>query len=235
MFNRLIMKHVLCLFLITVFLVSCKKEQIASKNPTQPEDLRPTKIITSDTLTSGQFWGLNVGDSITDIYTTVQLIQTEKRINYLGIVGNVFTGIDELENTIPLYTSIFLDEKNGTESGIQIYFENNKVSTIWTNGGTELSKWPSNTDKATTIEKDAPTDSIYSTLNKIKHISTFVNKFERISLFYKDINKAYDTQMSKSPQWHFTATVNDKRYYIVKLNFSSGILTSIYSTLLEQL
>jgi hypothetical protein len=228
------MKHVLYLFLISVLFGSCKKDQIVSKNPAQ-QDARPTKIITSDTLTSGQLWGLNIGDTITNVYKTIQYIQTEKRINYLGIVGNVFTGIDQLESTIPLYTSIFLDEKNGTENGIQIYFQNNKVSAIWTNAGAELSKWPSNTDKASTIEKNAPIENIYSTLNNIKRISAFTNKFERISLFYKDINKAYDIQMSKSPQWHFTATVNDKRYYVVHLNFSAGILTSIYSTLYEQL
>lgn len=228
------MRHILWLFLITVLFGSCKKEQIVSKNPAGP-DIRPSKIITSDTLTSGNLWGLNIGDTTPGIYKTVQSIQVEKRINYLGIVGNVFTGIDQLESTIPLYTSVFLDEQSGTENGIQIYFDNNKVSAIWTNGGTELSKWPANTDKAATIEKNAPIENIYSTLNNIHQLSAFANKFERISLFYKDIKKAYDSQMSKSPQWHFTATVNDKRYYVVQLNFSSGMLTSIYSTLFELL
>ena len=193
----------------------------------------PEKIITSDTLTTGQWWGLNIGDTITGIYKAIQNIRTEKRVNYLAIVGNVFTKLEDLENTIPLYTSIFFDETNGTNSGIQIYFANNKVDAIWTNGGTELSKWPYNTHRAATIAKNDPIETIYSTLSNIKHIAAFANKFERISLFAKDINKAYDPQMSKSPEWYFGATVDDKRYYVAHLNFSSGLLTSIYSTLYE--
>ena len=194
----------------------------------------PTKMISSDTLTSGQWWGLNIQDTVDDVYRTIQNIQASKQINYLGIVSNVFTKIEDLESKIPLYSTIFLDAKSGTESGIQIYFANNKVDAIWTNSGTELSRWPLNTERESTIAKNDPIENIYSSLNNIKQIAAFANKFERISLFYKDINKAYDVQMSKSPQWHFSATVNDKMFYVVQLNFSSGILTSIYTTLYEK-
>ena len=226
------MKHVLYLLLILVSFGSCKKEKVTTENSVIVSAPIP-KIISSDTLTSGQWWGLNISDTITEVYKTIQHIRDPKKINYLGIVGNVFTKIEDLENTLPLYTSIFLDEKAGTESGIQIHFAYNKVKSIHTNSGTELSRWPLNTASVATISKNDPIENIYSSLINIKNIAAYANKFERISLFDKDLTKAYDVQMSKSPQWHFSATVNDKRYYVVHLNFSSGLLTSIYAILYE--
>jgi hypothetical protein len=184
-------------------------------------------------LTTGQWWGLNIGDTITDIYKAIQNIQTENGVNYLGIGDNVFTKIEDLEGRIPLYRSVYLDETVGTSSGIQVYFSDNKVKSIWTNSGTELSRWPLNTDRAATIAKNDPIENIYPSLTNIKRIAAFANKFERISLPSKDINKPYDPQMSKSPQWIFSALVSDKRYYVVNLNFSTGVLTSIYATLYE--
>ena len=226
------MRLILYILILAVSFSACRKNQVSSKELPPPDPL-PTKIITTDTLTTGQWWGLNIGDTITEIYKTIQHIQAEKRINYLAIVGNVFTNIEDVRNTIPLYTTIFLDEKAGTESGIQIYFAHDKVNAIWTNSGTLLGRWPPNADLSATIAKDEAIGNIYSTLNSISHIAAFANKFERISLFNKDIGKAYDPQMSKSPQWHFSATVNNSRFYIIHLNFSSGLLASVYATLCE--
>jgi hypothetical protein len=227
------MKYLAALLLVTLFLGSCKKDNAI------PESLlfqtsEPSKIISSDTLTTGQWWGLSIGSNSTDIYSIIQNIQAEKKINYLGVVGNSFTKIEDLENSIPLYKSIFLDQKEGSNNGIQIYFASNKVNTIWTNGGTQLSKWPSNTGVASTIAKNDTIENIYAKLINIKQIEAYKNMFERVSLFYKDINKAFDPQMSKSPQWHFSSTLNEKRFYVVQLNFVAGALTSIYVTLFEK-
>lgn len=224
------MKPFIHILIITTLFGSCKKEQVTPEIITEP---RHSIIIASDTLTTGQWWGLNIGDTIPNIYKIIQNIQTEKQIKYLGIVGNVFTKLEDIQNIIPLYNSILLNEKNGSASGIQIYFANNKVKSIWTNSGTELSRWPSHTDNAATIAKDDAIEHIYLRLTNIKRIDAFANNFERISLFDKDISKAYDAQMSKSSQWYFSAAVSDKRFYVVHLNFSLGFLTSVYATLYE--
>jgi hypothetical protein len=228
------MKYLVSLLLVALSLGSCKKDNAISETLLSQTSY-PSKIISSDTLTTGQWWGLNIGDNSSDIYTIIQNIQTEKQINYLGIVGNTYTKIEDLENSIPLYESIFLDQKEGTSNGIQIYFASNKVNAIWTNGGTQLSKWPSNTGVPSTIAKNDTIENIYAKLINIKQIEAYNNMFERVSLFYKDINKNFDAQMSKSPQWHFSSTVNEKRFYVVQLNFVSGALTSIYVTLYEKL
>src|SRR6476620_2614619 len=135
------MKYLAPVLVVALFLGSCKKNNGLSE--TLIIEPPPTKIISSDTLTTGQWWGLNIGDNSTDVYTIIQNIQAEKQINYLGIVGNSFSKIEDLQSSIPLYNSIFLDKKEGSNDGIQIYFASNKVSAIWTNGGFQLSKWPS--------------------------------------------------------------------------------------------
>lgn len=224
------MKPFLHILIITTLFGSCKKEQVSPEIIIDPP---PSIIISSDTLSTGQWWGLNIGDTIPNIYKIIQNIQTEKQIRYLGIVGNVFTKLEDIQSIIPLYNSILLNEKNGSASGIQVYFANNKVKSIWTNNGIELSRWPSHTDNAATIAKDDAIEHIYSRLTNIKRIDAFANNLERISLFDKDISKAYDAQMGKSPQWYFSAYVSDKRYYVVHLNFSLGFLTSVYATLYE--
>ena len=227
------MKCLAPFLLITLFLGSCKKDNAISETLLF-ETSDPSKIISSDTLTTGQWWGLNIGGNSPDIYSIIQNIQAEKQVNYLGVVGNTFTKIEDLESSIPLYKSIFLDQKEGTNNGIQIYFASSKVNAIWTNSGTQLNEWPSNTGVAATIAKNDTIENIYDKLINIKQIEAYKNMFERVSLFYKDINKAFDPQMSKSPQWHFSSTVNEKRLYVVQLNFLAGALTSIYVTLFEK-
>ncbi|MEJ8842546.1 hypothetical protein WG954_09130 [Lacibacter sp. H375] len=228
------MKYLAPLFLGILFLASCKKDNgIPETLPFQTSE--SSKIISFDTLITGQWWGLNIGGNSTDIYRIIQDIQTEKQINYLGIVGNTYTKIEDLESSIPLYKSIFLDQKDGSNNGIQIYFASSKVSSIWTNGGIQLHKWPSNTSVASTIAKNDTIEKIHAKLTNIKQMEAYNKMFERVSLFFKDINKNFDAQMSKSPQWHFSSTVNEKRFYIVQLNFISGTLSSIYVTLNEKL
>lgn len=228
------MKYLAPLFVLSLFLGSCKKDH-ATPVTVLSKTSDPIKLISADTLTTGQWWGLNIGDNALNVYTTIQNIQTEKQVNYLGIVANTYTKIEDLKNSLPLYNSISLDQKEGTNNGIQIYFASNKVKSIWTNGGTQLHKWPSNTGVASTIAKDDAIETLYAKLINIKQMEAYKNMFERVSLFDKDINKNFDPQVSKSPQWHFSSTVNDKRFYVVHLNFVSGELSTIYVTLIEKL
>jgi len=208
------------------------KEQ---EGPTIIIEPPPERIISADTLTSGQLWGLTIGESAFSIYSKIQNIGSEKSITYIGVVGNVFTDLNSIENSIPLYASVFLDEAKGTSTGIQLSFAENKVSSIWINDGTQLNKWPANYDRSSSIAINDPIESVYQKLVNIKTIKAFEKKFERISIFGKDVSKSYDSHMSVSPQWYFRASVSDKQYFLVHLNFSGGNLHSIYSTLYEVL
>lgn len=223
------MRYLPFLFILFLSLSACTKEEDAPDIIIDPPMAR---IISSDTLRSGQQWGLAIGESAPAIYSKVQGLQSEKNFSSVNVVGNVFTSIDSLQNRIPLYTSIYLDETQGTGSGIQIYFSDNKVKSIWTNDGLTLNKWPATADKNATIATGDDITGIYQKLVNIKRTS-FAKKLERISVFSKDLNSLYDPVMSRSRQWYFSWLAGDKQFYVIQLNFEEGSLVSIYSSLYE--
>lgn len=226
------MKKLLLILLIGTSLTACIKEKDNNKI-TGPEPV-PEKILSRDTIKSGQFWGFAIGQSSANVYANVQDVKDERKIGYIGVVGNVFTSLGPLENKIPLYTTILLDQTIGTGTGIQIYFANNKVKSIWTNDGMQMAKWPVVTGSSSSVAVGDNINDIYAKLVNIKNISTYANKFERISMFDKDFSKAYDPQMAASRLWYINGNIDDKKYYRLELNFTEGKLVSIYSTLLEK-
>jgi hypothetical protein len=52
--------------------------------------------------------------------------------------------------------------------------------------------------------------------------SSYANKFERISLFTKELASQYDPIMTQSPQWYFRYTVEPKLYEHVDVKMESG-------------
>ncbi|MES2275280.1 MAG: hypothetical protein V4592_04610 [Bacteroidota bacterium] len=225
------MKYLSILLLILLTLSACMKQDV---NPTGPIIEPPfEKLISRDTLKTGQQWGITIGQSNADIYAKIQEIQADKHIDYVGVVGNVFTSLAGFDTKIPLYQSIFLDQSSGTSTGIQISFADDKVKAIFTNDGTALNKWPLNTAANATIAINDPVGGIYQKLVNIKQINAYANKFERLSIFSKYVSKVYDPGMSASPLWYFVAPLGAKRYNVVDLNFSNGKLVSIYSSVFE--
>lgn len=226
------MKNLFILFFIALSFSACKKEA-ATKGPLITVDPIPPKLISSDTLRTGGQWGLNIGEAPATVYSKFQAIIADRRIDYLAIVGNVFTNLESLENKIPLYRTVYLDETVGTSTGIQLYFTDNKLNSIFTNDGVKLKRWPLVNDAAHSVAVGDVIDGIYAKLVKIKQQGAYTKKFERISIFDKDITKVYDPLMSASPQWYFISVTDDTHYTMVTLNFSAGKLASIYSTAYE--
>lgn len=223
------MKQLYILVYMVIALSACKKE--VSDNNVIIDPL-PPKILSSDTLRTGQLWGLAIGQPVADSYAKIQALSAEKNINTLVVVNNVYTTLDSLQTRLPLYTSLYLDSKIGSSTGIQVNFINGEVSVMYTNDGVKLAKWPTSTNTNATIKVGDNIAGIYQKLVNIKK-TAYANKLERISIFYKDIASAYDTQMSVSPQWYFGSVINDKTYNRVQLNISAGKIVSIYSTVFE--
>ena len=227
------MKSTFLLFVIFISLVSCKKE-------TEPVSLTGTtdasvRVLSRDTLRTGQKWGFSIGDSTTDMYFRMQSNRAEYPMNVFTIVGNIFTKVADLENRLTLYSGIDLDQTIGSPNGIQIAFSNNKIKSIFTNNGTQLSRWPINEAPNSSIAVDDSIDGLYSKLVNISHINAYKSNFERISLFFKDLNKDFDPHIILSPQWIYVRRVDSRMFYVIELNFVSGRLASIYSTLNENL
>ncbi|MGN6294903.1 MAG: hypothetical protein ACTHMV_19285 [Chitinophagaceae bacterium] len=216
----------LALFLSIVF-TSCMK---GSSGTNDPNSYRP---IQKDTVRTGQMWGLAIGEASSDIYTILQDIRTERQISYLGVVGNVFSDLSQIQEKIPLYNSLFMDEPAGTPTGIQLGFEASKVKLIYMNNGTPLTKWPSINDFQNGITIGDSVSTLYDKLVAIKSVAVYGDKLQRLSLFDKNLTAPFDPGMAGSAQWQVVTTTVNKRWQLLELNFSSGILTSIYYTLYE--
>lgn len=224
------MKKLYTFLLAAVLFTACKKEDNEDGKIIEPPY---QKLIASDTLTSGQLFGLAIGQTGVELYAKLQQVQATEKIGGLSIVNNIFTSIDSLKTRLPLYTGIFMDEAIGTSTGVQLSFENNKVKTIFFNNGTQLTRWPVGFAQNATIAVGDPVDDIYQKLVNIKKNPLSAKKLERLSIFFKDNHKPYDPQMSASPQWYFISTVSPKRYIYVSLNFTAGKLVSIYTAEFE--
>jgi len=168
---------------------------------------------------------MTVGDGTENIYAAIQALTKTEKVTYVNVVGNVFNNLSQLENRIPLYQSVYLDEMVGTESGAQIAFENYKVKSIYLNSGKELTQWPSNLKTAISIGDDI--SLLFGKLDQIRKNPTYANKFERISLFTKNLDTAYDPIMTQSSQWYFAYAISPGKMDEVKLHFSSGKLVKI--------
>jgi hypothetical protein len=219
------MRKLYTFLLAAVLFTACKKADTNDRIIVEPPY---QKLISSDTLTSGQLFGLTIGQTSADLYAKLQQVQAAEKIGGLSIVNNVFSSIDSLKTRLPLYTGIFMDEERGTSTGVQLSFENNKVKAIFLNDGTKLTRWPVFFAQNATIAIGDPVD-IYQKLVNIKKNPASAKKLERLSIFFKDNNKPYDPQMSASPQWYFVSTRSAKRYVYVTLNFTAGKLVSIYT------
>jgi hypothetical protein len=225
------MKNIYALVLtVLVALSACKKENIGDGTIIDPP---ATKIISRDTVTSGQFWGLGIGQASTDIYATLQAMRAEKQLTEIGVVGNVFDKLEKIENKVPLYKSVLLDYASGTAAGIQIYFADDKVSSIYTNNGAKLHKWPGNTGAEASITTGEAISGVYAKLLNIRQNPGFTGLFERVSIFSKDILKPYDDLMAQSPEWYFVSPGANKRYTQVQMKFTAGKLTAVYVTVFE--
>jgi hypothetical protein len=198
----------------TIFLSSCFKPSKRFEQPRQ--------IVTSDTLTSGNYWGIAIGNSHTDVYSKVQALRLEKGITTISIANNVFNDLAVVKDKLPLYHSIFLDGTTASANGVQLFFENDKVKSIYTNAGQLLNSWPWDMPSSQSVQLESPVSGLYDKLVAIKNLPAYNVYFQRISLYYKNIKTGYDEAMSNHAKWFFTSPVNDKVFLRVNLKFSAG-------------
>ena len=182
--------------------------------------------IKMDTITMGGLWNLVTGSSKKQVYDS---IQKEQHIRYLAITGYIPTALTDIQNRFELYTTLLLDENKGTASGIQFYFENDKIKSIYLNDGTRLNRWPLSGNVA--IQTGAAVQGIYDQLTAIQKNPLFSKKFERISLFSKNIQKPFDDRnMEISNRWELSSnSKGPKTIYTATLVFTNDKLDSIYT------
>lgn len=216
---------ILIIILLTIFTWSCTLD-IKEVDPVITEP--PFSIlISSDTLTSGRFLGLEVAAPAQAVYQQIQRLPASENVNYLNIVGNFATHFTDLKNRLPLYSYFWLDEAVGTDSGVQVNLENGKVTHIYLGSGKSLAQWPNKGKQDASLRIGDSAENLYAKLAKIKTNTDYAKKFEKILLLTKNLSTAYDPAMTQSPQWYFAHQVANNQLEEVQLYFKSGLVAYI--------
>lgn len=183
----------------------------------------PTEVLVSqDTIREGDHLGIVVGSTTENAYSVLRQLPTPKPMEYVNVVGGVATNLSQVTNRIPLYQSIFLDEQTGTDSGIQIAFEAGQVKSIFLNSGKSLDQRPVKENASMSVRIGDKVEELHAKLVKIESKNSYTNKFERISLFTKNLATSYDPTMTNSPQWYFRYEVEPNLYEHVQVYIEQG-------------
>lgn len=223
------MRYRLLFVLMCVGFFACKKDN-ADKLIIEPGE---EKLLQSDTIQNGSFWNIHIGMLSSEVYNSIRNISAEKQISSVWVTGNVYTDLASIKDKIPLYRSLYFDETTGTESGIQLSFENDKVKSIFKNSGQPVFMWPLGFSNTKSIRQGISQNTVFERLENIHQISSYTAKFQRLSLFDKDLLKAYDPGMNNSKQWYIGTPIIDGKWHRISLNFEAGVLTSMYVYLYE--
>lgn len=214
---------VLLLLLLTIFTWSCTLDN-KEVNPVITEP--PFSIlISSDTLISGSFLGIEIAAPAESVYQHIQSLPESEKIHYINTVGNFATNFTNLQKRLPLYSYFWLDEAIGTDSGVQVSLENGKVTSIYLGNGKSLAQWPNKVKNDTSLRIGDSAEILYSKLAKIKTNNEFTKKFERILLLTKNLSTAYDPEMTHLPQWYFAHEIAAKQIEEVQIYFKAGLVS----------
>jgi len=222
------MKNILTgtLLLLTFLLASCQLDD--TPDPTEPIiEPRFSTLIERDTISSGSYLGINISEKAETIYTSIQSLKSSNDVSYVNLVSNISSDITKLSNRLPLYQSILLDQKEGTDSGVQITVETGKVKSIYLNSGKTLTQWPEKSDSKSSVRTGDQAVELYQKLVNIRNKGTYARKFERISLPTKDLSLSFDPVMAQLPQWYFAYQTGPDLWELVQMYLKDGKLDHI--------
>lgn len=207
------------LFVATVLaLSSCLKDKTEDIGPI----VEPPMYLTykTDSLITGEFRGLKIGSRAEDLYSQIQ--DTVK--SSFHIAGNFVNDFSNLKQRLPLYEYIVFDEIRGTENGVQITFEGDKVNAIYLNNGNKLNQWPHKGSK-TVVKMGMTINEAADALISLQKSQSGI--FERTLLLTKNVKKNYDTEMAKSTLWYFAYEPEKNHLNGVSLHLKDGYLSAI--------
>jgi len=215
---------ILFALLLTIF--GCQMD--GSPNPTEPiVEPRFSTLLERDTIISGGYLGMSINEKAETIYSNIQSLRVSNGVSYVNVVSNIFSDITQLRNRIPLYQYILLDQSEGTDSGIQITIELEKVKSIYLNSGKKLSQWPEKSDAKSSVRIGDQAGELYQKMLNIYNKGIYARKFERISLLTKDVSLSFDPLMAQSPQWYFAYTTGIDLWELVQMHLKNGKLDYI--------
>ncbi|WP_439581172.1 hypothetical protein [Dyadobacter bucti] len=221
------MKNLFALSFTTLFLAvtGCQMDQ--SPDPEIIIEPPISTLIAHDTITTGNYLGMSIGDEAESIYSVVQFLQQTSGVTAINIVSNISSDITKLRDRIALYDYILLDQNTGTDTGVQITLEKNKVKAIYLNSGKKLSQWPEKGKPEASVRMGDEAGALYGKLFNISKDKSHSNKFQRISLLTKNLNSPFDPEMARSPQWYFAHKTGPGLWEVVMAHFKEGRLNAV--------
>jgi hypothetical protein len=207
-------------FLLFFGTFSCIKD-----NTVEPEtiiDPPMAQIIGRDSIYTGSYLGMDINQEAATVYSTIQSLQQSKGVSYLNVVSNISSDITQLQSRIPLYNYILLDQKVGTDAGIQITLASGTVKTIYLNSGKKLTQWPENSDAKSSVRIGDQVTALYEKFINISSNKSYSSSFEKIFLLTKELTARYDPVMAESPQWYFAYSAGTDLTDYVEVHFQQG-------------
>ena len=182
--------------------------------------------------TKGEKWTLQIGSSPIEVYSQLQKLGIEKKIDAVAIVSRKsFSKPEEIQDNFGLYGAITLQNKSGRVERVLIQFNQDKVSSIETGGAMldSTSTWPQDTSDEIAIHINDQTDIMYEKLLAICQIPPY-NDFQ-IILPDKLLEKPFDPDMANYDQWAFgfseSISTNKFGRSFVRLYFNNKKLVKI--------
>ncbi|MBO9593021.1 MAG: hypothetical protein J7599_08930 [Niabella sp.] len=215
------------LLVCSLLLSACQKEDLQPRLVIDPVEGR---ILAADTLRSGSFLGMQIGDSHEMVYEKIKNIALEKNIDMLWVTNPQFSGIEVLKDKLGYYSDLRLSNKWRPSEYVLFQIENDRIKTIYNPEGRQLSKWPGGRQYRYTINTGDPVDALYPKLLQLQSSARYKDYFSAISAFAKFISKPYDARMSASAEWYLNYRQPDKKTVARHtLLFKEGTLREIRS------
>jgi hypothetical protein len=151
---------------IMVLIVSCNK---SPSSPSSPIDTSGPIQFKTDSLVTGSYLGLSIGDSSKAIYARLQQMFKGDSIAYVAVVDNTLSDPSVLPYVVPLYRAVLCSDTTRFYCGMKFAFSGDSLESIchleWiakhepnknlalsvNNNGNLPFSWPSGIDSANAI------------------------------------------------------------------------------------
>jgi hypothetical protein len=212
--------------LVLLFIWSCQPKLSTEPIPVGPEP-EPYRIV-RDSVKTGTYMGITIGEDAASVYPKIQALRLTKGVTYLNIVGNIFADLSLLKEQLPLYQYILLDQKPGTDSGVQITVEGQIVKSIYLNSGQQLTQWPEKQKASSSVRVGDAVSDLYNKLINVRAVDRYTNKFDYISLLTKNLSTKYDEAMRLSSQWYFGYSTGQNQMDQIQVHFQQSKVSKVY-------
>ncbi len=213
------------LLVCSLLLFACQKEDLQPQLIIDPVEGR---ILAADTLRSGSFLGMQIGDSHETVYEKIKSIGLEKNIDMLWVTNPQFSGIEVLKGKLGYYSDLRLSNQSHPSEYVLFQIENDRIKTIYNPEGRQLPQWPGGRQYRYTINAGDSVNVLYPKLLQLQSNARYKDYFSAISAFAKFISKPYDARMSGSAEWYLNYRQPDKKSVTRNtLLFKDGTLQEI--------